>query len=350
MAKKVAIYPNSSDLNSGGGLFYVLCFAKTFQDIGYSVDIIFKENIDSKKIKINYNLYGFNILIEKKYLFLNQITTALFEFFNYDIVILHSNYIPRLTFVKKAYILCDFPFSKKIKLKEKFRLLFWKNCITNSEFTKYWIGQFWSKKAIVINPPLLDSSEFSTKEDVFISIGRFNSGLRSKNQHLILKAFIKTFEKNQHNYKLIFLGFVQDKKYLDELIKTADGYPVEFYTNISHNEKKHLLSSSKFYIHACGYNVNVNTNPEHVEHFGISIIESLSAGTIPLVLPIGGPKEIIENDFNGLYWNTTDDLVKLMTNIFNNKIDENRLRNNAIQSSESYFYETFKKKVSNLII
>ena len=61
---------------------------------------------------------------------------------------------------------------------------------------------------------------------------------------------------------------------------------VKIITNLRRKELREMLLNSKIYLH-----------PTINEHFGISIVEAMSSGCIPIVHDSGGPKEFVSKRF-----------------------------------------------------
>jgi glycosyltransferase involved in cell wall biosynthesis len=75
---------------------------------------------------------------------------------------------------------------------------------------------------------------------------------------------------------------------VEELIRARArelNIPLSIHIDASQKEKEEILQGSKFYIH-----------PKRHEHFGISLVEALSAGCIPFVHNSGGQVEIVTPD------------------------------------------------------
>jgi hypothetical protein len=83
--------------------------------------------------------------------------------------------------------------------------------------------------------------------------------------------------------------------------------------------------------------------PQKMEHFGISIVEALGNGLIPLVFDSAGPAEILA-DYPDLRFTSLADLVK-KTNAARELENDTKLKLGAISSlfDEDIFFSTFKK-------
>ena len=92
------------------------------------------------------------------------------------------------------------------------------------------------------------------------------------------------------------VGLLDSKRTLKLLLKTADelgvSERVKIMTNVRKDQLIQMLLKSKAYLH---------TSIE--EHFGISIVEAMAAGCIPIVHNSGGPKEFVPSNqrFNTIY-------------------------------------------------
>ena len=73
-------------------------------------------------------------------------------------------------------------------------------------------------------------------------------------------------------------------------------------------ELKNLYEQSSVFWHAAGFGVDENTQPMFAEHFGISTVEAMAAGCVPVVIKKGGQKEIVEHGVSGFLWETLDEL------------------------------------------
>src|SRR3989339_272253 len=95
----------------------------------------------------------------------------------------------------------------------------------------------------------------------------------------------------------------------------AKGFNIEFIESPSFDQIIDIYGRSKIFWSATGFDVDENKNPEKVEHFGISLIEAMSAGCVPIVYKAGGYKEIIDNENCGFLWENLDELITLTKQI-----------------------------------
>jgi len=95
---------------------------------------------------------------------------------------------------------------------------------------------------------------------------------------------------------------------------------------------------------------DVTLEPEKFEHFGITIVEAMSAGLIPVVLRHGGPSEIITDGEDGFLIGTVDELREKTHGIITmSKKELMDLRSNAVQKSAMFRFESFRSTLSNII-
>jgi len=106
-----------------------------------------------------------------------------------------------------------------------------------------------------------------------------------------------------------------------------------------------LLKRAKIYWHSTGFGEDLEKNPEKFEHFGLSTLEAMNSGLVPVVFNAGGQPELVDHETNGFVWNTKDELISFTKMI----IEEDPLRRvlsyNAIISSKKFSKDEFFKKL-----
>ncbi|MFQ5941523.1 MAG: glycosyltransferase [Nitrososphaerales archaeon] len=147
--------------------------------------------------------------------------------------------------------------------------------VTNSNFTKNIIKKIWGRDAFVVYPPVpqYTFSLENNRKNAVVTLGRFS---REKRYETVL-SIARSLPDIQ--FHLIGSCVPYNLGYLNKLKKNATKN-VKFHVNISHAEKQEILSSAKVMLHTMVG-----------EHFGIAILEAMSAGMMPVVHNSGGAKE-----------------------------------------------------------
>jgi glycosyltransferase involved in cell wall biosynthesis len=160
--------------------------------------------------------------------------------------------------------------------------------ITNSIYTRNAIKKVWNIDSTVIYPPCPQYS-FPLEEKIKVeqdtktvcSLGRF---VPEKEYETILQI---AKERPQLKFELIG-GVAEDNiSYLNRL-KNAASENVTFHVNATENQKMEILKRAKILLH--GFKG---------EHFGIALVEAMSAGIIPVSHNSGAAKDdnIVEEKF-----------------------------------------------------
>lgn len=342
---KAAIYNPYLD-TLGGGERYTLSFAKVLAEEGFSVDFEWKDKQIKEKIKSR-----FGIKLDEKINFIDDIKRGE----DYDVCFWVSDgSIPTLR-AKTNFLHFQVPF-KDVNgktLLNKMKLFRVKKIICNSYFTKAAIDKEYGVDGLVIYPPVdITSFKPKRKEKVISYIGRFSNLVQSKGHNILIDTFKNLVkEKGFEDYELILAGGVEIGvgNYLNKLKKISKNYNIEFVESPNFNKLREIYGKSKFFWSAAGYGVNEKNNPEKVEHFGITLIESMAAGAVPIVFNAGGYKEIIANGKNGYLWDNKKELINITKNIIKTAGIYKDISTKAKESVIKYDYEKFKKEIKHIV-
>lgn len=343
----------------GGGERYSLYFALALTKLGCRVEIAWgnPEDINSAEKKFGFDLSQINLNPKAYSLFFTK--SNLLERFkftrDYDLVFWLSDGSLPFLFAKKNFVHIQVPFKKLggNPIINTFKSFTYGKVIYNSNFTEGFIKkQIPLARGVVLYPPVDVESMKSKieKKNIILSVARFDSPSHAKRQDIIIDAFTK-LHRQEKRYQLILAGGVRGEggeKYLTSLKKTAKGLPVEFIANPSFLELKRLYAEAKFFWHTAGYEMDEEKNPEKVEHFGITTVEAMAAGCIPIVINKGGQKEIITSD-NGFLCDSIDKIVLATLSLTNFPEKMKLFSDNAIKRAQDFSQERFVNEVKPLL-
>ncbi len=391
MQQKAAIYDPYLD-TLGGGERYVLTVAEILLKNGYQVDIFWSGNqklIEMAQERFSLDLSNLNIvpdifgvkpqhidLIEEKQNLLKLIDHSvnpkkinhkilnILEKYNttkkYDLMFYLSDGSTPFLFSKNNILHVQVPFTSSNNLKRTvsdfFKLKLIKNVICNSKFTAKFQSQTYKNKVEVIYPPV-DIDKFennSDKENIILSVGRFDNILNAKKQDVLIDAFRLLHEKHHtKDWKLVLAGGSitdpSNNSYLKCLKEKAIDLPVEFVINPNFSDLKNIYSLSSIYWHAAGYEVDEMKNPQNTEHFGITIVEAMISGLVPVVIKKGGIPEIVENGVSGYLWNSIDELVSYTNKLINDKDLIKSMSKESLKICQKFSKENFEKQFISII-
>jgi len=339
----------------GGGERYASSLAEALLNKGWEVNY-FWEGVSVKdkliqrfslKIEkagfVSYSPYKNTLL--KRYLFEKE----------YDLLFYFSDGSIPLMFGKKNLLHFQVPFKNVLKksLINSLKLLTINGVICNSLFTKNVIDMCLGITSKYIYPPV-DVSPIKPlkKKNIIIAVGRFSQLLQGKRQDILIESFIILINKfNLKGWKLILAGGsdVGASEYIQDLKKMISGCPVEIIENPTFQELIKLYGEAKIFWTASGYGIDENINPEKVEHFGMTTVEAMAAGCVPIVQGKGGQKEIITEDKNGFCWLEKNELQSKTLGIILNPSLMKKISLNAILRSREYSKEKFIEQISKLI-
>jgi glycosyltransferase involved in cell wall biosynthesis len=235
-------------------------------------------------------------------------------------------------------------------------LVSYKRIVTISDFSKYWIKKYWGLASEVLYPPVTveNFAPAPVKKNWIIHVGRFFVTGHSKKQLDLVKVFRRLVdEKGLKDWELHFVGSIHEgqkhQQYFDQVNYYAQGYPVHFHLDVPFAELKKVLSESKIYWHATGLDENENANPILFEHFGITTVEAMASGCVPIVIHAGGQKEIVTPE-SGFTWLNRDELLEKTYALTQNKSLLKELSKKARERSKFFSRAQFRKRFEELLL
>jgi len=192
------------------------------------------------------------------------------------------------------------------------------NLITaNSRYTQAYIQDYWGVRSDIVYPMCDDMKSKKTikKERIIVSVGRFfeNSGNNNHKRHdFLVETFADLKDLQAEGWELHLIGSVAEDigglKYILHLLRIAQGAPIYFHFNAPRKEVQELYNRATIYWHATGYGSDPQKYPDKQEHFGITTVEAMSAGCVPIVIDSAGQRESVDKNINGFLWKQKGDL------------------------------------------
>ena len=214
--------------------------------------------------------------------------------------------------------------------------------LANSSYTQGWIQEWWGAKSEVLLPPvdLISHAPAQDKKAMILSVGRFFSGGHGKKHDVMIGVFKQLCDRGAcGGWEYHLCGGTHPESihqaYLQRILKMAEGYPIVIHPDIGRSDLEQLYRTASIFWHATGYGENERRRPEVFEHFGITTVEAMSAGCIPVVIAKAGQKAMIKPGVDGYLWNSLEELKAYTTRIINNPADVSSLREAAMKAATS---------------
>ena len=136
---------------------------------------------------------------------------------------------------------------------------------------------------------------------------------------------------------------------LTTMAQAAVGHRIEIVTNPSRQKLLELYAQAKIFWSASGYGIDEEKEPLKVEHFGITVVEGMAAGCVPVVTALGGHKEIVAEGENGYLWHSLNEMIDKTVHLVNDYQLWKKLSLAAITSSRKFSTEEFRVKFKSLL-
>lgn len=359
---KIGLYSPFAAETLGGGERYLLTVAECLLP-DHQVDLILPyipENLKKKYIK-NFNL---------KLVKLNLVTgpfgaaNTAWERWRftgrYDAFYYMTDGSFFLSHAKRNIAHFMIPFNRPVGLFQRLKLNAWQIKTTHSRFCRQALERIWKIKIDFVHWGAVDTKLFRPlpKQNLIVNVGRFfhpAGNKHCKRQDFLVKTFKKMCDQGLKGWQLVLTGPVDpgadNFNYLNSVKKLAQGYPVKFHVGASFGRLQQDYGQAKIYWHATGYGTDEQTNPQAMEHFGISTIEAMAAGAVPVVIKKGGQPEIVNHAVNGLLWQTQAQLIRQTGELIGDDRLRQKFSSQALKRAQDFSVRKFcqtTKKIFNL--
>lgn len=325
----------------GGGEKYTATVAKTLLDQNWKVDIYWSKNISSQI----FDRFGIDLSPAN---FIQELITN-----NYQLVFWVPDGSLPVSWAKKTLIHFQYPFHNvgghnlKNLIKSRFYTF-----ISNSQFTKTIVDrEFWINSHVIYPPIKTADFKPGPKFKQILYVGRFSNLAQAKGQSTLIQSFKKIHDQIP-DWKLILAGNTNvgtTDEYFDKLHDLSTYLPVEFVINPNLDDLKKIYSRASIFWSASGYGIIESDEPERMEHFGMTVVEAMSAGAVPIIVNSGGHPEIITHGEDGFLWDSPDQLEKITLDLISDNKRLSYISKFAQNKANTFSEEKFKVKLLELL-
>lgn len=227
--------------------------------------------------------------------------------------------------------------------------------VSISEYTAQWVQRLWGRSSEVLYPPVHTSdTPVASKKPQALSIGRFFAADRghSKKQLEMVTAFAAAQDRGElqgWTYHLVGGCSPEDEGYVEQVRRVGAGHAVELHVNAPRQLVQKLLSTSSLFWHATGLGEHPEDRPWAMEHFGITTVEAMAAGCVPVVIALAGQREIVRDGVDGYLFNGLDQLVARSVELATDPQRRDAMAEAAVARAQTFSEHAFGDRWSALV-
>lgn len=300
----------------------------------------------------------------------------------YDLVIGQTVGLPFRSAARRSVLLCHFPVVRRQRVDPSVphtglasllssagreqrdirgRLDSWSHVVSNSDYTREWVRNYWHRESSLLFPPieLPQAPEQNCKTNSIIGVAYFSPGepgedMGHKRQEVLIDAFKALYDDGLRGWELRLAGHVlpptpEAHAYVDGLRRRCDGYPIHLHTDCPHSELLDIYRKGSIFWHATGYGVDAETRPERCEPFGMTTVEAMGWGCVPVVINLGGQREIVQHELSGYRWDTLEQLKAHTLRLIQEPELRAALAVKAVERSHDFGLPRFRREVEKLL-
>ena len=235
------------------------------------------------------------------------------------------------------------------KWKLQARLRGYQTRLAISGFAQKWTLARWNSASDILFPPVqLDAVEFSEKTNRILSVGRFATDGHGKKQIEMLGAYSRVRQAAAGSWSYHCLGgcgsSAAELAFFEEARCCGREAGATVTANVTRDELRAAYAASKIFWHAAGLGIDEDVEPERTEHFGISTVEAMAAGCVPVVINKGGQREIVEHEVSGFLWDTLDELQQYTLQLMEDEDLRRRMSSAARERAQKFGRDEFVRQ------
>lgn len=224
---------------------------------------------------------------------------------------------------------------------------------TCSAFSQTWIRTYWGRTSEVLHPPVdVEHLQPGEKRPLILSVGRFFRDGHRKRHDVMIEAARALAPTLSPEWRIVLAGGVggrlEDRRYFAEISSAAAGLPVDVLGDLPGPALVELYRQAALYWHATGFSESGAIDPVCCEHFGISTVEAMAAGCVPIVYGSGGQAEIVRDGIDGIRWRRVPELVRRTRELIEDPHRRRELSRAAVARAGAFGTSTFEARAAAL--
>src|SRR5437762_3486637 len=153
-------------------------------------------------------------------------------------------------------------------------------------------GRRWHCDPDVTHRPVDMDLLHGPKDRLVLSVGRLSTMAHTKKQLEMMQAFGELHDRELGGWTYACVGGLNTREenhaYFERVREVGQKHSAIVEANLSRDRLRDLFGAARIYWHATGLNDDTDARPELAEHFGISTVEAMADGSVPVVINKGG--------------------------------------------------------------
>jgi glycosyltransferase involved in cell wall biosynthesis len=222
-----------------------------------------------------------------------------------------------------------------------------------SQFTQEWTQRQWEISTQVLYPPSEGGFGVADKQDIILSVGRFATRGHTKKQMEMMTTFQKLKKSCPPEWTYCCAGslddYPEDQAFFADVQRVGTTCGAQAVTNLRRDELKHQYERAKIFWHATGLGIDEEKQPADMEHYGITTVEAMAAGCVPIVINKGGQKEIVQHGVSGFLWNTLEELQECTLLVMRDEALRRKMSDAARTRAAHFSRDSFVSRTMDLL-
>lgn len=220
--------------------------------------------------------------------------------------------------------------------------------VANSMYTSIRIADEWDMSSSVLYLPIEDDYYVGQKERMILHCSRFSAPTQYADKGH--RQMIQAFRFLPDGWRLVMVGSIDPNQhgYFSSLMSEAQGANVSFAVDQPRASILNLFSRASIYWHMTG--ISMPNVPGAQEHLGLTTIEAMASGCVPIVRGTGGQPEIVRHGLNGILVSSKEELASVTGKLMSDLHIMALLSQQSIRSGSAWMgYAGFKTRFEQAV-